>query len=191
MATASFTNPLRSMAAAGAAMAMGCRFAGVCSVSGRAEGARAPAAARAPRGAVRLGSRPMTSNIRQKSIGAQAKMIRTSGGVCVATLMEQPNTYQRRPEDVVASNGREVEQLALQACVKRQLSGGSTPKPQIPQEMLDSAYERCREVTGEYAKTFYLGARPPLTSTPAAASRLPPHCLPPLPPRCLPIASLR
>lgn len=69
-----------------------------------------------------------------------------------------PSTFKRRPEDVVASNGREVEQFALECCVKRQLSTEKVPKPSIPAEMLDAAYERCREVTAEYAKTFYLGA---------------------------------
>jgi len=68
-------------------------------------------------------------------------------------------TFQRRPEDVVASNGREVEQFALECCVKRQTSGIRAPPPSIPSDMLDGAYERCREVTGEYAKTFYLGTK--------------------------------
>jgi hypothetical protein len=69
------------------------------------------------------------------------------------------STYQRRPEDVVASNGREVEQFATEACVARQNSGLLVPPPRIPPQMLDEAYERCDEVTGEYAKTFYLGTK--------------------------------
>jgi len=79
-------------------MAMGCRVAGVCSVSGRAEGAGAPAAARAPRSAVRLGSSgAMTRLFRSpRCFGVSRR-----GGVCVATLMEQPNTYARKPEDVL------------------------------------------------------------------------------------------
>ena len=68
-------------------------------------------------------------------------------------------TFERSPEQVVASNGREVEQFALECCVKRQTSGERVPRPRVPEKMLDDAYERCNEVTSEYAKTFYLGTK--------------------------------
>ena len=77
----------------------------------------------------------------------------------MSTRSPATSTYQRRPEDVVASNGREVEQFATEACVARQNSGLLVPPPRIPPQMLDEAYERCDEVTGEYAKTFYLGTK--------------------------------
>lgn len=149
------------------------RFAGVCSVSGRGGDATVGrAASRALRNAFRLGS--LSTDARcgapseakkalRNSRNAEARNKSRSSSSVSASLAEPgaaPATYQRRPEDVVASNGREVEQYALQCCVKRQTSGLLVPKPSIPQDMLDSAYERCREVTGEYAKTFYLGACP-------------------------------
>ena len=68
-------------------------------------------------------------------------------------------TFQRRPEDVVRSNGKEVELFALKACVKRQESGQLAPKMNVVPSALEPAFERCREVTAEYAKTFYLGTK--------------------------------
>ena len=49
----------------------------------------------------------------------------------------------------MASNGREVEQFALEACVRRQTSGERVPPPKINDDTLDDAFERCREVTAE------------------------------------------
>lgn len=153
------------MASAACAMSAS-RVAGVCSVSGR-DGSKGGAASRASRGAVRLsashrgaaGRRALFSG-RNNDDAAGGNAPRASSRAR-ASLVEpgvEPSTFARRPEDVVASNGREVEQFALQCCVKRQTAGLFAPAPSIPQDMLDQAYERCREVTGEYAKTFYLGA---------------------------------
>lgn len=136
------------MASAGAACAMAARFAGVCSVSGRGDGPARVSASRPARGSVRLDG------------GISANAARGGKAVKAASLMEpEQATYARRPEDVVASNGREVEQFALEKCVERQVAGVKTPAPKIPEDMLDAAYERCREVTAEYAKTFYLGTK--------------------------------
>jgi len=81
----------------------------------------------------------------------------------VAEPSQQQNapvqTFQRRPEDVVRSNGKEVELFALKACVKRQESGQLAPKMNVVPSALEPAFERCREVTAEYAKTFYLGTK--------------------------------
>ena len=81
----------------------------------------------------------------------------------VAEPSQQQNapvqTFQRRPEDVVRSNGKEVELFALKACVKRQESGQLAPKINVVPSALEPAFERCREVTAEYAKTFYLGTK--------------------------------
>ena len=77
------------------------------------------------------------------------------------SLLAAPARPRRRsPEDVVnGGNGYEVEQRALEACVRRQMAQEYVPKFNIPSDTLDSAYERCREVTAEYAKTFYLGTK--------------------------------
>jgi len=77
------------------------------------------------------------------------------------SLLAAPARARRRsPEDVVnGGNGYEVEQRALEACVRRQMAQEYVPKFNIPSDTLDSAYERCREVTAEYAKTFYLGTK--------------------------------
>ena len=73
------------------------------------------------------------------------------------SLLSAPTSARRRPEDVVAGpNGYEVEQRALEACVERQVNDVRAPRFSVPEDTLDSAYERCREVTAEYAKTFYL-----------------------------------
>lgn len=177
--------------ASGACAMSSSRFAGICSVSGRGGDATAGrAVSRASRSAVTLGSsstaarggppsEPRKALRSSRNADARGNKNRSSSSVS-ASLAEPgpaPATFQRRPEDVVASNGREVEQYALQCCVKRQMSGLMVPKPSIPKDMLDSAYERCREVTGEYAKTFYLGAPP----SPLSLSRVTPPT-PRLPP---------
>ena len=43
--------------------------------------------------------------------------------------------------------------------MRRQTSGERVPPPKINDDTLDDAFERCREVTAEYAKTFYLGTK--------------------------------
>ena len=43
-------------------------------------------------------------------------------------------------------NGYEVEQRALEACVERQVNDVRAPRFSVPEDTLDSAYERCREV---------------------------------------------
>lgn len=138
------------------------RFAGPCSVSGRAERAPTTAGARVVRGA----ANPARAVFSARAIGNAGKphgvVARRGAAVPHASLMEPTTkqaTYKRRPEDVVASNGREVEQFALESCVARQNSGITTPPPKIRPDTLDDAYERCREVTAEYAKTFYLGTK--------------------------------
>ena len=154
------------MSAMAAAASVTARFAGVCSVSGRCDAPAGGAASRAARGAARMGARYGKSSRTNGGIGANLRLRnddRASPSTVVAAVMESgspsTSTYQRRPEDVVASNGREVEQRALEACVARQKSGILVPPPRVPPAMLDAAYERCDEVTGEYAKTFYLGTK--------------------------------
>jgi len=149
------------MASAAAASAAAARFAGVCSVSGRGAASGASASSRGARGAV--ASRRATAGIAAKApnAGASARPARASrASVARASLMEpEQQTYARTPESVVASDGRAVEQFALERCVERQVAGTKTPPPKIPEDMLDAAYERCNEVTAEYAKTFYLGTK--------------------------------
>ena len=132
------------------------RFAGPCSVSGRAERVSTAASTRAARGAASPARAYLAASLRD----AGTRASRLVAASTRASLMEpEQETYQRRPEDVVASNGREVEQFALEACVRRQTSGERVPPPKIYDDTLDDAFERCREVTAEYAKTFYLGTK--------------------------------
>jgi len=85
---------------------------------------------------------------------------RVTAAVVDGSLLSAPVSARRRPQDVVnGPSGYEVEQRALEACVKRQLANELAPKIIVPGDTLDSAYERCREVTAEYAKTFYLGTK--------------------------------
>lgn len=85
---------------------------------------------------------------------------RVNAAVVDGSLLSAPVSARRRPQDVVnGPSGYEVEQRALEACVKRQLANERAPKIIVPGDTLDSAYERCREVTAEYAKTFYLGTK--------------------------------
>ena len=90
-------------------------------------------------------------------MSVRATLLEPEKTVATATA----TTFQRDPLDVVASNGREVEAFALDACAKRQESGLLVPKCDVPADLLDAAYERCNLVTGEYAKTFYLGENKP------------------------------
>jgi len=159
------------MASAVAASAMmQCRVvSGVCSGSGRGDAASGGAAARAAsRSAARVGASPSfgfrglsrgAKALRAAGVKSAARSSGPSGPSTISANLVEPPTYQRSPEFVVASNGREVEQRALRACVNRYKSNLKVPKPEIPKEMLESAYERCRVVTGEYAKTFYLGTK--------------------------------
>lgn len=58
--------------------------------------------------------------------------------------------------------GREVEEFAMHRCIDLQLRHpGGVPMPRRAWggAVLEEAYERCGEVTGEYAKTFYLGTQ--------------------------------
>ena len=106
-----------------------------------------------------------TSSSSRKTIAMPFPRSRGRGGKAsttrdaVAEPSQQEQTFQRRPEDVVRSNGKEVELFALEACVKRQESGQLAPKVNVVPSILDPAFERCREVTAEYAKTFYLGTK--------------------------------
>jgi hypothetical protein len=61
-------------------------------------------------------------------------------------------------------SGREVEEAAMRRCIDLQLrypSGGQVPfhSSRWSGSILDDAYERCGEVTSEFAKTFYLGTQ--------------------------------
>ena len=121
------------MSAMAAAASVTARFAGVCSVSGRGDAPAGAGASKAARGVVhtraRCGksSRMMTNG----GIGANLRARnddRASHSTVVAAVMESgspaTSTYQRRPEDVVASNGREVEQFAsLPVMRQKSLSG--------------------------------------------------------------------
>ena len=89
------------------------RFAGPCSVSGRAERISAAASTRAARGAANPARAFRAASLRDAGTRASRRVAASTR----ASLMEpEQATYQRRPEDVVASNGREVEQFALEAC---------------------------------------------------------------------------
>ena len=94
------------------------------------------------------------------SIGTRV-MRNKNRAVVDGSLLSAPASARRRPEDVVGdgASGYEVEQRALEACVARQTANERAPKINVPIESLDAAYERCREVTAEYAKTFYLGTK--------------------------------
>jgi hypothetical protein len=72
-------------------------------------------------------------------------------------LKHQPATAQPRP----ALKGKEVEDYAMykQLALHQSHPGGLqlTHSPRWSAKDLELAYERCGEVTSEYAKTFYLG----------------------------------
>ncbi|CAL54118.1 Squalene/phytoene synthase [Ostreococcus tauri] len=94
--------------------------------------------------------------------GSNASRAKTrSRAIADGSLLASPKSTRRRPEDIVNGevSGYEVEQRALEACAARQLANVMAPKISVPSETLDTAYERCREVTAEYAKTFYLGTK--------------------------------
>ena len=103
--------------------------------------------------------RPSRGERTKATVGRGARAAR-GRAVVDGSLLSAPTSARRRPEDVVAGpNGYEVEQRALEACVERQVNDVRAPRFSVPEDTLDSAYERCREVTAEYAKTFYLGTK--------------------------------
>ena len=97
---------------------------------------------------------------RTRARGGRGANATRGRAVVDGSLLSAPSSARRRPEDVVAGpNGYEVEQRALEACVERQVNDVRAPRFNVPEDTLDAAYERCREVTAEYAKTFYLGTK--------------------------------
>jgi len=52
-------------------------------------------------------------------------------------------------------NGAKVETDAMQACLDTYVAGKTAAKFECNEELLNEAYERCGEITAEYAKTFY------------------------------------
>ena len=68
-----------------------------------------------------------------------------------------PNPIQGRQ---LSKQGFPLTDLHVQEVVHRQsqiISPGSKPKLQIHSTFLNDAYEMCRNICAEYAKTFYLG----------------------------------
>lgn len=57
--------------------------------------------------------------------------------------------------------GEEVEEAAMWKCIQQHQmgKGHNIPAMKWSGETLNSAYERCGQVTSEYAKTFYLGTQ--------------------------------
>lgn len=85
-----------------------------------------------------------------------------------ASLMEPPNELNITAAALekaadwsrdLLGRGKEVEDNALKACMEAAESPCPNWNCPLQQEILDAAYERCGEVTGEYAKTFYLGTK--------------------------------
>jgi len=55
--------------------------------------------------------------------------------------------------------GKEVEARALRLAIETANGPRRNLGMNVKDELMDAAYERCREVTAEYAKTFYLGTK--------------------------------
>lgn len=57
--------------------------------------------------------------------------------------------------------GKDVEEYAMWKSIKQHQVGNGRPLPNLKWtgDTLNSAYERCGQVTSEYAKTFYLGTQ--------------------------------
>ncbi|KIY95880.1 phytoene synthase, partial [Monoraphidium neglectum] len=80
----------------------------------------------------------------------------SSGGVLL------PGARQVQQPKQAPMTGREIEEAAMQRCIELQLrhpNGVPMPRRAWGGSLLEEAYERCGEVTSEYAKTFYLGTQ--------------------------------
>lgn len=67
---------------------------------------------------------------------------------------------QTKPINPLAIGGKEVEERAMRLQIETHLkypNGRPELAAGLNADQLDEAYERCRYVTSEYAKTFYLG----------------------------------
>ncbi|GBF90247.1 phytoene synthase [Raphidocelis subcapitata] len=67
---------------------------------------------------------------------------------------------QQKQKQKLAS--KEIEEAAMRRCIDLQLRhpGGAPMQQRVwGGQLLDEAYERCGDVTSEYAKTFYLGTQ--------------------------------
>lgn len=86
------------------------------------------------------------------------------GPVTVAATLVKPETWAGSSNSSVQSNGvkltgRDVEDAAMRRCIeqhKRCPNGLSLPAMRWSGPTLENAYERCGQITREYAKTFYM-----------------------------------
>jgi phytoene synthase len=88
---------------------------------------------------------------------------------CNATLvgpdprLASQTSQLRNGKSLLLPTGRDVEERAMWRCIELQEAhpqGLALPRrPNWHGGVLDEAYERCGEVTSEYAKTFYLGTQ--------------------------------
>jgi phytoene synthase len=83
--------------------------------------------------------------------------------------------FKSAPTLGLALGGREVEAAAMQACIAVHrahpdgLNIWNAERPRWSTGVLDAAYERCGDVTSEFAKTFYMGTQ---LMTPAQAKAI-------------------
>ncbi|PRQ35702.1 putative 15-cis-phytoene synthase [Rosa chinensis] len=80
-----------------------------------------------------------------------------------AEVITAPKQRSTRIFPELSIQGIPVADLHVQEIVQRQsktdntANGGTSRKPQFVPSFLEEAYERCRTICAEYAKTFYLG----------------------------------
>ncbi|KAM5582311.1 phytoene synthase 2, chloroplastic-like [Rosa sericea] len=80
-----------------------------------------------------------------------------------AEVITAPKQRSTRIFPELSIQGIPVADLHVQEIVRRQsktyntANGGTSRKPQFDPSFLEEAYERCRNICAEYAKTFYLG----------------------------------
>ena len=74
--------------------------------------------------------------------------------------MEPRRLTQQETESMglLMGRGQEVEREAMLSCLDVK-EGTQKFLSEYSQEALDEAYERCRLITADYAKTFYLGTK--------------------------------
>jgi hypothetical protein len=86
---------------------------------------------------------------------------RRSAAGTVASLMEVPSQNTTADLDIsldLFGNGKDVENWALKKTIETAKGPKRVLEMPLKAQVLAEAYVRAGKVTGEYAKTFYLGA---------------------------------
>jgi hypothetical protein len=155
------------------------RGCGAACVSSRAAVVRSPATRLAGGGARGPRCRVQSRVVRVSSSLAEGQRKVSSIEAAVKLTGEAKEAFVGQLQ---FGNGKQVEENAMREAMKAAEAGLVEMDMDVGEELLEQAFERCRKVTAEYAKTFYLGVSTVSPASPRAHHRvnrylLSPPCL--------------